>query len=170
MVSDGLSILNADYSASTFRMSHVEVGAHNFIGNNIAFPAGARVGENVLLGTKVMVPMDGQVRENVGLLGSPCFEIPRTVARDTEFDHLKEPGVLRRRLWRKNRHNTVSMALFLAVRWLQVFVSTLAARRRGRPVLPVRDAEHRRRRRWPCCCSTSCSASWSSGWCWASGR
>ncbi|HVH22352.1 MAG TPA: Pls/PosA family non-ribosomal peptide synthetase, partial [Pseudonocardia sp.] len=127
MVSDGLSILNADYSASSFRMSHVEVGAHNFIGNNIAFPAGARVGENVLLGTKVMVPMDGQVRENVGLLGSPCFEIPRTVARDTEFDYLKEPGVQRRRLWRKNRHNTVSMALFMVIRWLQLFVSAVLA-------------------------------------------
>ena len=127
MVSDGLSVLNADVTASSFRMSHVAVGARNFIGNNIAFPTGARVGENVLLGTKVMVPIDGEVRENVGLLGSPCFEIPRTVARDTEFDELKEPALLRRRLWRKNRHNTVSMFLFLLVGWVRLYVGALFA-------------------------------------------
>jgi non-ribosomal peptide synthetase-like protein len=125
MVSDALSIMNADFSATSFRMSHVSIGAHNFIGNNIAFPTDARIGENVLLGTKVMVPMDGPVRQNVGLLGSPSFEIPRTVARDTEFDHLKDPSELRRRLSRKNRHNAVSMLVFLAVRWFQVYVSTL---------------------------------------------
>ncbi len=125
MVSDGLSILNTDFSASSFRMSHVTVGAHNFIGNVIAYPAGAKVGENVLLATKVMVPIDGPVRENVGLLGSPCFEIPRTVARDTQFDDLKEPAELRRRLRRKNLHNLVSMVLFLGVRWTKFCVSAL---------------------------------------------
>ena len=35
-----------------------------------------------------MVPLDGKIRENVGLLGSPCFEIPRSVSRDHQFDHL----------------------------------------------------------------------------------
>ena len=125
MVSDSLSVMNADFSATSFRMSRVSVGAHCFIGNNIAYPAGARVGDNVLLGTKVMVPLDGPLRCNVGLLGSPCFEIPRTVARDTEFDHLKHPAELGRRLRRKNRHNAVSMLLFLLVRWTQVYVSTV---------------------------------------------
>ncbi|NMH95658.1 peptide synthetase, partial [Pseudonocardia bannensis] len=125
MVSDALSIMNADYSSTSFRMSQVNIGARNFLGNNIAFPANATVGENCLLGTKVMVPVDGPVRENVGLLGSPPFEIPRTVARDTEFDHLKDPGELRRRLSAKNRHNLVSMLAFLGVRWVQVFVATL---------------------------------------------
>ena len=123
MVSDALSIMNADFSADSFRMSPVTIGSHCFIGNNIAYPADARLGENVLLGSKVMVPMDGPVRENVGLLGSPCFEIPRTVARDTEFDHLKEPGALRRLLRRKNRHNATSMLLFMAVRWFQTFIA-----------------------------------------------
>ena len=125
MVSDALSVMNADFSASAFRFSHVAIGPDNFIGNNIAFPADARVGSNVLLGTKVMVPMDGPVRENVGLLGSPSFEIPRTVSRDTEFDHLKDPAVLRKLLRRKNRHNVVSMLAFLGVRYIQFFVSML---------------------------------------------
>ena len=30
-----------------------------------------------------MIPLAGPVREGVGLLGSPCFEIPRSVQRDT---------------------------------------------------------------------------------------
>mgnify|MGYP006195923933 CR=1 FL=1 len=30
----------------------------------------------------VMVPLDGPLRENIGLLGSPAFEIPRSVLRD----------------------------------------------------------------------------------------
>jgi hypothetical protein len=45
-----------------------------------------------------MVPLDGEVREGVGLLGSPCFEIPRSVERDATFDELKQGDELRRRL------------------------------------------------------------------------
>ena len=39
-----------------------------------------------LLGTKTMIPIDGPVRENVGLLGSPAFEIPRMVERDRDMN------------------------------------------------------------------------------------
>ena len=98
MVADGLWIVNTDYSGSSFRVSRVRVGRNNFIGNNIAFPAGARTGDNTLLATKVLVPIDGEIRENVGLLGSPSFEIPRTVERDRRFDHLREGDELRRNL------------------------------------------------------------------------
>ena len=34
-----------------------------------------------------MVPVEGPLREGVGLLGSPSFEIPRTVLRDSRLDH-----------------------------------------------------------------------------------
>ena len=44
------------------------------------------MGENCLLATKVMVPIDGPARSDVGLLGSPPFEIPRSVQRDAQFD------------------------------------------------------------------------------------
>ncbi|HTF49976.1 MAG TPA: Pls/PosA family non-ribosomal peptide synthetase [Pseudonocardia sp.] len=127
MVSDALSIMNADYSGTSFRVSQVNIGARNYFGNQIAYPAQARTGENVLLATKVLVPLDGPVRENVGLLGSPPFEIPRSVERDSQFDHLREPGVLRRRLRGKNRHNTVTALLYLGVNWLQVFLLTLVS-------------------------------------------
>jgi non-ribosomal peptide synthetase-like protein len=67
------------------------------------------------------------VRENVGLLGSPSFEIPRNVERDRSFDHLTAGGGLRHRLAAKNKHNIVTMGLYLLVRWLFVFGVTLIA-------------------------------------------
>ena len=130
MVADGLWIVNTDYSRSSFRVSRVRVGRRNFIGNNIAFPARARTGDNTLLATKVLVPVDGELRENVGLLGSPSFEIPRTVERDRRFDHRATGDELRRNLRAKNRHNTVTMGLFLLSRWVYVVASCACPRAR----------------------------------------
>ncbi|GLX50958.1 hypothetical protein Shyhy01_39080 [Streptomyces hygroscopicus subsp. hygroscopicus] len=127
MVADGLSVLNADYSSTSFRLSKVSIGPRNFLGNNIAYPAGGRTGENCLLATKVMIPLDGEIRQGVGLLGSPCFEIPRSVDRDARFDHLREGDELSRRLGAKNRYNLRSMAWWLGARWLHVFALTLLA-------------------------------------------
>ncbi|ANN17158.1 peptide synthetase [Amycolatopsis orientalis] len=120
MVSDGLSLLNADFSASSFRLRRASVPPQAFLGNEIAYPPGARIGRNCLLATKVLVPLDGPVRENVGLLGSPAFEIPRTVRRDTGFEHLGTGDGLRRGLRAKNRHNTVTILLYLLVHWLHL--------------------------------------------------
>jgi non-ribosomal peptide synthetase-like protein len=125
MVCDGLSIINTDFSSTSFRVSHVLIGAHNFLGNNIAFPTGARTGNNVLLATKVQIPLDGEMRENVGLLGSPSFEIPRSVERDSRFDYLWEPDERRKRLAAKNWYNIRTMGLFLFIRWLHIFALTV---------------------------------------------
>ncbi|WP_405960045.1 phosphopantetheine-binding protein [Streptomyces sp. NBC_00024] len=125
MVADGLSVMNADYSATSFRVSRTAIGGHNFLGNLIAYPVGGRTGENCLLATKVLVPLDGEIREGVGLLGSPPFEIPRSVERDSRFDHLREGKELRRRLAAKNRFNLRSMGLFLFLRWLHTFALTV---------------------------------------------
>ena len=125
MVSDSLSIMNADYSGTSFRISHVRIGERNFLGNNIALPSQSRVGDNVLLASNVMVPIDGAIRENVGLLGSPPFEIPRSTERDSGFDFLDDADEIRRRLRGKNRHNTLTAVLFLTVRWFQLFTATL---------------------------------------------
>ncbi|MEU9450888.1 Pls/PosA family non-ribosomal peptide synthetase [Streptomyces sp. NPDC048277] len=125
MVADGLSVVNADYSSTSFRVARVAIGPHNFLGNNIAYPADGRTGDNCLLATKVMIPLDGEIREGVGLLGSPCFEIPRSVDRDARFDHLRSGDTLRRRLAAKNRYNLRSMLIMLFVRWLHTFALTL---------------------------------------------
>jgi non-ribosomal peptide synthetase-like protein len=126
MIADGLSVSNADFSNTSFRVSRTSIGAHSFLGNAVTYPAEARAGDDVLLATKVMVPIDGEVRQGVGLLGSPAFEIPRTVFRDATIDdHLQAPGELARRLTAKNRHNLCTMGLFLLVRWVNLFVAAL---------------------------------------------
>jgi non-ribosomal peptide synthetase-like protein len=127
MVADGLSIMNADFSTTSFRVSPVYIGGHSFFGNNIAFPAGGRVGDNCLIATKAMIPLDGEIRTGVGLLGSPPFEIPRTVERDQAFDHLREDGELRHRLRAKNWHNLRTIGIFLLGRWLHLFLVTVFA-------------------------------------------
>ncbi|MFB7930792.1 Pls/PosA family non-ribosomal peptide synthetase [Streptomyces sp. NPDC056039] len=121
MVADGLSLMNAEYSSTSFRLSRTSIGAHNFLGNRIAYPVGGRTGDNCLLGTKVAIPVSGPLRHDVGLLGSPCFEIPRSVARDSTFDELKDGNGLGRRLAAKNRHNAVTMAWHLLTGWLFFF-------------------------------------------------
>ncbi|WP_316745844.1 Pls/PosA family non-ribosomal peptide synthetase [Streptomyces sp. MK7] len=125
MVADGLSVINADFSNTSFRLCRASIGARSFLGNRIAYPAQARTGDNCLLATKVMVPIDGEIREGVGLLGSPPFTIPRTVMRDARLNHLAGGSELRHRLVRKNRHNAVTAVLYLLARWFHVFVVTL---------------------------------------------
>ena len=118
MVADGLSIMNADFSSTSSGFPRCHIGPDNFLGNNIAYPAGGRTGDNCLLATKAMIPLDGKIREGVGLLGSPSFEIPRSVERDSRFDHLRTGEELRRRLTAKNWYNLRTMGVFLIGRWL----------------------------------------------------
>ncbi|MGW5348396.1 Pls/PosA family non-ribosomal peptide synthetase [Streptomyces sp. HUAS TT3] len=125
MVADGLSINNADFSNTSFRVSRVSIGAHNFLGNRISYPSRGRTGDNCLLATKVMVPVDGELREGVGLLGSPSFEIPRSVRRDGDLAGPDGPETARRLLPAKNRHNVATMGQYLAVRWFQFFAVSL---------------------------------------------
>ncbi|HEY1819145.1 MAG TPA: Pls/PosA family non-ribosomal peptide synthetase [Trebonia sp.] len=140
MIADGATLIDADYSSTSFQVMPLSIGPGNFLGNAVAYPAGGRVGENCLIATKAMVPLSGPVRDNVGLLGSPCFEIPRSATTDDRFDHLRTGEEFRRRLRAKNRHNVATMGLFLAVRWVHIFVVTLFAMAawelyRGNPVL-----------------------------------
>src|SRR5262249_44159751 len=125
MIADGLILMNDEISSTSFRVSRVAIGRDNFLGNDVTYPAGGRTGDNVLLGTKVMVPLDGAVREGIGLLGSPPFEIPRTVERDTQFDPLRTGEALRRGLAAKNSYNLRTIALFLFTRWAGVFCFAL---------------------------------------------
>jgi len=125
MIADGLNVFNDDVSSTSFRVSRAAIGPRNFLGNYVNYPAGGRTGENCLLGTKVMVPIDGPVREGIGLLGSPAFEIPRSVERDSRFDHLRTGEALRQGLRAKNVFNLVSMGIFLSSRWLGLFLMVL---------------------------------------------
>ena len=123
MISDGLKIINMATTSTSFRVDPVVVGPHNFLGNDIAFPASAKVGTNVLLATKVMVPIDGPVRENIGLLGSPPFEIPRSTPSRAQFSELEDPEAVRRQLIRKNWFNAGTVLTVLLARGLQFFIT-----------------------------------------------
>ena len=121
MVSDGLVMINAPMSSSSFRVSKVKIGDQNYLGNKLYYPADGKTGANCLLGTKVMIPVDGPVRENVGLLGSPCFEIPRAVERDQNLKTM-DADTLRERIRAKTRYNVGTIVGFLATAWLYLFV------------------------------------------------
>jgi non-ribosomal peptide synthetase-like protein len=122
MVADGIVVMNDEVSSTSFRVSKAAIGAQNFVGNGVLYPTGGRTGNNCLLATKAMIPLEGKIREGVGLLGSPSFEIPRSVERDSRFDHLRTGDALRRGLAAKNRYNLRTMGLFLFTRWLGIFL------------------------------------------------
>ena len=117
MVSDGLTMMNAQMSTSSFKVSKTVIGDHNYLGNAIFFPSDSRTGNNCLLATKVMIPVDGQVRENVGLLGSPCFEIPRSTLNDQQMSDVDD-DLRNRELRNKNAHNIRTMGIWLLSKWL----------------------------------------------------
>jgi non-ribosomal peptide synthetase-like protein len=125
MIADGFNAVTDEISSTSFRVSPAAIGPRNFLGNYVTYPAGGRTGENCLLATKVMVPLDGPIREGVGLLGSPSFEIPRHVERDSRFDHLRTGEAMRRGLAAKNRFNLRTIGIFLSTRWLGVFLIVL---------------------------------------------
>jgi non-ribosomal peptide synthetase-like protein len=120
-----LAMINAATSNSSFQLRTVRIGDNNYLGNKIVFPANARTGVNCLLGTKVMVPIDGPVRENIGLLGSPCFEIPRVVDRDKQIK-VTDDEQRRALLRKKDRKNLGTMALLLLSLWLYAACVLLA--------------------------------------------
>ena len=125
MVADGLNVMNDEVSSTSFRVSRAAIGPRNFVGNYVTYPAGGRTGDNCLLATKVMIPIDGERREGVGLLGSPPFEVPRSVERDSRFDHLRTGEALSRGLAAKNRFNLRTIGIFLTTRWLGVLLIVL---------------------------------------------
>ncbi|EMY34698.1 non-ribosomal peptide synthetase [Arthrobacter crystallopoietes BAB-32] len=117
MIADAVSFLNTDHSATSFKLGRAAIGANNFLGNGVLYPAGAKTGDNCLLATMVAVPIEGPVRHDVGLLGSPPFEIPRSVLRDSLPQEHATPADFRRDLSAKNRHNLRTMALLMLLRW-----------------------------------------------------
>ncbi|SON56778.1 Linear gramicidin synthase subunit D [Hartmannibacter diazotrophicus] len=121
MVSDGLTAANAEFSSSSFRLRPVHIGERSYLGNRIFFPAASRTGANLLIATKAMVPIDGKLRENTGLLGSPCFEIPRIVDRDRQASP-SAGEVDPKLLHKKNKANLTTMALYLMAQWLVGFL------------------------------------------------
>jgi non-ribosomal peptide synthetase-like protein len=125
LISDGLSVLNTEYSGSSFVISTTRIGARSFLGNNVAYPARSTAGDDCLLATKVMVPIDGPVRSGVGLLGSPAFEIPRTTQADPALAGYRTGPEFAARLARKNRSNLLTIGVFLLQRLVLLYGTML---------------------------------------------
>ncbi len=123
LVSDGLMMLNMETSASSFVMRQVTMPPDTYVGNVVHYPADSTLGPNCLIATKAAIPIDGKTLTDTGILGSPAFEIPRSVARDQRFDHLRKPGVIEGLLWRKLRSNIVTLILFLLRSWALAFIA-----------------------------------------------
>ena len=153
-------MINMHMSASSFRLAESKIGDNNYLGNDIFYPPDGRTGANCLLGTKTMIPIDGPVRENVGLLGSPAFEIPRMVDRDRDMNAVdRRADAPRRACARRTPTMSSRRLLFLLSRWMSLFAAlvlwtaALAILRTLRRVLAVRrDCRAHRR-------STSSSSS-----------
>ena len=73
-----------------------------------------------------MIPIDGPVRENVGLLGSPSFEIPRAVERDKNLNPPLDDADRLEALRQKNGYNIRSMIMLVLANWFFAFLSLLA--------------------------------------------
>ncbi len=125
LVSDGLKMLNMETSSTSFIMRKVTMPPDTYVGNLVHYPADSRLGSNCLIATKAALPIDGELRTDVGLLGSPPFEIPRTVARDHCFDHFKQPEILKQRLAKKLRSNLVTLGVYMLRSWILVAMGLL---------------------------------------------
>ena len=123
MVSDGLAMINTNMSNNAFCLSQTAIGENCFLGNNIHYPPNARLGNNCLLATKVLIPVDGPLRENTGILGSPSFEIPRSSDLDDAIETYEEPNRRQQRIHKKNAYNLYTISSFLFFHWFFTFLS-----------------------------------------------
>jgi non-ribosomal peptide synthetase-like protein len=118
---------NVATSNTSFTLGKVKIGRNNYLGNYVYYPSEGKTGDNCLLGTMVMVPIDGLVREDVGLLGSPCFEIPRAVSRDRRMASEMDEETRQQRLREKNRYNLMTAIYYLAKTWFLYCVIVTSA-------------------------------------------
>ena len=123
MVSDGLSLVNMEIGPNSFVLRPIELPESTYLGNALSYPAGSAVGRDCLIATKAAIPIDGPIRTGVGILGSPSFEIPRSVERDELMAVYSEPAVLRQRLDIKLWSNLLTMELYLLRSWAITFAT-----------------------------------------------
>ena len=70
---------NASFSSTSFRPARRRSGRTASSATRSPIRRAAGSGKTSWSATKTMIPIDGEVRTNIGLLGSPSFEIPRSL-------------------------------------------------------------------------------------------
>ena len=81
MLSDGVDLANVEFSSTAFRVAPLAIGSRCFLGNALPVPAGARLGDDVFIGSKTMIPLDGRPRAGVGLLRLTGLRYPPAARR-----------------------------------------------------------------------------------------
>ena len=164
MVADGLSIINADFSSTSFRVSRASIGPNNFLGNNIAYPAGRPDGR------QLPARDEGHGPDRRGGPGGGRAA-GLAVLRDSALGRAGQPvrpsedrGRAAPPPRRQEPAQPATMGVFLLVRWLHVFLVTVFAPGRLRLLRRVRAAGDGRA--W----SRSASCSPRSTSCWWSAR
>ena len=119
MVSDGLSIMNADYSSTSFRCRQVAIGARQLPGQQHRLPRrGPDRRQLPARARRSWSRSTARCGRTSGLLGSPPFEIPRTVAARQRLRRPQTRGRAAPRGCAARTGTTlVTMVLFLLVRW-----------------------------------------------------
>ncbi|MGB5708438.1 MAG: Pls/PosA family non-ribosomal peptide synthetase [Arenicellales bacterium] len=125
VVSDGFWLSNLDMSNTAFRLTETSIGADNLIGNNVYYPTAGKTGNNCLIATKALVPIDGDIRENVMILGSPSIEIPRSAEPDEQLALPSEETYRPKGIRRKNAHNLRTIIGFLLFGFVHFYLALL---------------------------------------------
>ena len=126
-VSDGLFMINTDMSRTSFKVTQISVPNNVYLGNDLHFPTAAKIGENCLVATKALIPINGELREDVGILGSPPFEIPRSMGADKKYEKYNQPDVLQHHLAMKLKSNLITLGWFMVRDWSVGFFLLAAA-------------------------------------------
>jgi non-ribosomal peptide synthetase-like protein len=125
IVSDGFWMSNMHMSSTAFKLAKTTIGADNLIGNNVYYPPNGKTADNCLIATKALVPIDGEVRENVLLLGSPGIEIPRSEERDAQVTPPAREATRLGGIRKKNAHNLRTIIGFLLFGFAYFFIALL---------------------------------------------
>ena len=126
MVADGLSFINADFSSTSFRVSRASIGAAQLPRQQHRL---SLAGQGPVT-TACSRPRSWSRSTARSGRTSDCSARPASRSRGRSSGTAgsttwRARSELRRRLAAKNRHNLVTMALYLLVRWVFVFVVTL---------------------------------------------
>ena len=125
MVADGLSIINADFSSTSFRLSRVVDRGRQLPREQDRLPlAGQGRATTASSRRRSWFPSTDRCGKASACWARPASRSRGRSSATAQFD-VETRDELRRGLAAKNMHNTVTMALFLLVRWIFAFVVTL---------------------------------------------
>ena len=124
VIADGLSMINAEFSSTSMRLSRVSIGPRNFLGTTSPIPRRAGPATTACWQRRSWFPStDRSVKGWDYWARRPSRSLDRssgTTGSTTADRRRSAPQPVR-----KNRYNLRTMGVFLFVRWLHLFLVTL---------------------------------------------